>query len=189
MAETNPLKRCPNCLHENAVEAVRCEQCGELIERQYRTTLEVPEVTDEQSHDTAQIDKLGDSFSLLADAVAFFVHGEARPLVVKSKDQIILGRRAPDAPAPAADFSEFHAYEMGLSRRHAMVVRADNGYALVDLGSTNGTWLNDMRLMPNRLYPLHNGDQIRLGRLALSIYFYSAPVGTVNEADSSESRP
>jgi pSer/pThr/pTyr-binding forkhead associated (FHA) protein len=83
---------------------------------------------------------------------------------------------------------------MGLSRRHAMVVRADNGYALVDLGSTNGTWLNDVRLMPNRLYPLRNGDQVRLGRLALSIYFYSAPVGAVSEkkadeADSSESQP
>ena len=48
-----------------------------------------------------------------------------------------------------------------VSRRHAQIVRQDNGYAIVDLGSTNGTFVNDVRA--TTLTPLKHGDQIRLG--------------------------
>ena len=40
-----------------------------------------------------------------------------------------------------------------------------------DLGSTNGTLLNNYRLPPDLPYPLHNGDEIRFGRLLVHVFF------------------
>jgi Tol biopolymer transport system component len=50
-----------------------------------------------------------------------------------------------------------------VSRRHAILhVRADST-RIVDLGSTNGTYLNDQRLKPRSPQPLQAGDRVRLG--------------------------
>ncbi|TDC77139.1 FHA domain-containing protein [Micromonospora sp. KC606] len=55
-----------------------------------------------------------------------------------------------------------------LSRRHAEVRLTDAGAVLVDLGSTNGTWLNDRRITGTEL--LSDGDIVRLGRTALRFF-------------------
>ncbi|MEU9508343.1 FHA domain-containing protein [Micromonospora sp. NPDC048170] len=55
-----------------------------------------------------------------------------------------------------------------LSRRHAEVWLTGEGVALADLGSTNGTWLNDRRIVG--VERLADGDVIRLGRTELRIF-------------------
>jgi adenylate cyclase len=47
------------------------------------------------------------------------------------------------------------------SRRHAEIRRRGNNYILSDLGSVNGTWLNNRRVTVPR--DLEDGDQIRIG--------------------------
>lgn len=47
-----------------------------------------------------------------------------------------------------------------LSRRHAEVRREGGGYVLLDLGSTNGTWVNGVRTARQGL---RHGDSVRLG--------------------------
>jgi len=49
-----------------------------------------------------------------------------------------------------------------VSRRHAEIHPSGASYALVDLGSTNGTKLNGVRLGPSPT-PLHDGDEIVIG--------------------------
>ena len=51
-----------------------------------------------------------------------------------------------------------------ISRRHAAVVFERGGYGLVDLGSTNGTLVNEKAIMRHRL---RNGDRVRLGQTEL----------------------
>ncbi len=52
-----------------------------------------------------------------------------------------------------------------VSRRHAAVRLLDNGVAVEDLGSTNGTFVNGVRLeAPKRLSP---GDVVRVGETDL----------------------
>ncbi len=55
-----------------------------------------------------------------------------------------------------------------ISRRHARILREADGYFLEDLGSSNGTYVNDQRLSGRRL--LKSGDQIRLGQAITLIY-------------------
>lgn len=52
----------------------------------------------------------------------------------------------------------------GLSHRHAKLLRqADGSFALLDLGSTNGTMLNNKEVSAGVLTPLNNGDEIVVG--------------------------
>ncbi|BCL13622.1 FHA domain-containing protein [Micromonospora sagamiensis] len=55
-----------------------------------------------------------------------------------------------------------------LSRRHAVVRSEGDTVTLNDLGSTNGTWLNDRRIFD--VVPLTDGDVIRLGRTELRFF-------------------
>jgi len=52
----------------------------------------------------------------------------------------------------------------GASRRHAMLRIDADGVSVMDLGSTNGTLVNDMELPPNSRRMLKNGDAITVGR-------------------------
>jgi len=50
-----------------------------------------------------------------------------------------------------------------VSRRHLEILRQDNRYWVKDLGSTNGTMLNDDRIIPGNLYELKHNARIGLG--------------------------
>lgn len=54
----------------------------------------------------------------------------------------------------------------GISHRHAQFVRTTDGsYSLIDVGSMNGTMLNDSEdpIEPNKAVPLADGDRVHLG--------------------------
>lgn len=51
-----------------------------------------------------------------------------------------------------------------VSRQHARIVADAGGYFIEDLGSANGTYLNDRRLPPNVPTRLRNGDRVRIGK-------------------------
>lgn len=53
------------------------------------------------------------------------------------------------------------------SERHAAVMRTAQGWSLVDLGSTNGTFVGGARLPPNEALPLSSGQTFTVGRTAL----------------------
>lgn len=60
-------------------------------------------------------------------------------------------------------------HDPSASQRHAKILWHDDGYLLVDLASTNGTYLNGERLEGPAL--LTHGDTIRIGQTALRFLF------------------
>ncbi len=50
--------------------------------------------------------------------------------------------------------------ERSASRRHARFDRTANGFSITDLGSTNGTWVNGLKIT---ILQLTSGDRIRIG--------------------------
>ncbi|HCS51203.1 FHA domain-containing protein [Rubinisphaera sp.] len=56
-----------------------------------------------------------------------------------------------------------------LSREHCRIEVDHDEAHLIDLGSTNGTYLNQNKLEPHQPYQLSEGDIIRLGPAAFSI--------------------
>lgn len=63
----------------------------------------------------------------------------------------------------------------GVSRKHAKVAEVDKGqFNLIDLGSTNGTYLNGRRV---DMAPLREGDQIQVGQVILRFGWGHTGVG------------
>lgn len=86
------------------------------------------------------------------EACLVFVEGEAvLGIRVPLGGEVVLGRDPSCAvPLPGED----------VSRRHARVAPDDDGHVVVDLGSTNGTWVNGAGIRSHRLQA---GDRIRIG--------------------------
>ena len=57
--------------------------------------------------------------------------------------------------------------DSAVSGMHCQVEMQNGGYYLVDIGSKNGTLLNNKRLEVNQYYPLSHGDEIRIGNTVL----------------------
>ncbi|HUP27556.1 MAG TPA: protein kinase [Chloroflexia bacterium] len=55
-----------------------------------------------------------------------------------------------------------------VSRQHARIVADAGGYFVEDLGSANGSFLNDKRLPSGVPTRLRNGDRVRIGRVQLN---------------------
>jgi pSer/pThr/pTyr-binding forkhead associated (FHA) protein len=51
----------------------------------------------------------------------------------------------------------------GASRRHARLLRTGRSLEVTDLGSGNGTFVNDVRLAANVAHRVRQGDRIRFG--------------------------
>jgi pSer/pThr/pTyr-binding forkhead associated (FHA) protein len=90
------------------------------------------------------------------------------------KHEVVLGRSAGDnSVRPDVDLSEQRGSELGVSRLH-LGLRYDGGSNAVhvyDLGSANGSFINNQRLNPREVRFLRDGDQLRLGRLVMSVKF------------------
>jgi hypothetical protein len=78
--------------------------------------------------------------------------GRAFPL---GKDRVIIGR---------LEESDLVLADPGVSRRHAEVRHADGRYVIVDLGSTNGTMVNEATIGEREL---EEGDRITIGHTVL----------------------
>ena len=92
------------------------------------------------------------------------------PIQMQIGDQIVIGRAFPGASNnPDIDLSEFEAQPNGVSRRHLKLIKEDGMLKAVDLGSTNGTYLNGIQLQPDRPRIVRLGDLLCLGRLVLKL--------------------
>jgi serine/threonine-protein kinase len=85
-----------------------------------------------------------------------------------NKDVNTVGRTDPQSNIfPDIDLSRFDP-ETKISRRHARIWREGDTFLVEDLGSVNGTVVNEaVRLGPRQPRPLANGDRLRLGETTL----------------------
>ena len=67
-----------------------------------------------------------------------------------------------------------HINDLGLSRIHARLVPAEDGVQIEDLGSTNGTWINDRRIVRETA---RLGDEIGFDKLRFRL------VGTAGQGE------
>ncbi len=72
--------------------------------------------------------------------------------IALTKLPLVFGRE------PATDL---HVDLQSVSRKHACISKTDGGYELDDLNSSNGTFINDVRISKPAI--ISNGDNIALG--------------------------
>ena len=91
--------------------------------------------------------------------------GEKTGLEYTVEDGLVLGRKL-EAPV--------HVNDVKASREHAKLIAEGPRFHLVDLNSTNGTYLNDKRVSRALL---SHGDQVRIGR---TVFEYHDPAAVAS---------
>lgn len=83
-------------------------------------------------------------------------------------EEILIGREDPVSGLyPDVDLTPHGGEDGGVSRRHARIVVEGGNYSIEDLDSTNFTFVNKQKLTPKVRQQVHDGDEIRCGRVAL----------------------
>ncbi|GAB4325423.1 MAG: hypothetical protein Kow00117_13160 [Phototrophicales bacterium] len=99
------------------------------------------------------------------------VQGATTPMLVTIGDDVVIGRRDPTMTMiPDLDLTPYGAYQMGISRRHAILRVHNQRLELIDLGSRNGSYLNGRRLVAHQPVQLANGDEVRLGKIIMRLF-------------------
>ena len=96
------------------------------------------------------------------------VEADNQEFDLSGKDNIVIGRE--DAVSnifPDVDLTPHGGEEGGVSRLHARIFVENGQYMLEDENSTNFTFLNRQRLAGKTPTPLHDNDEIKLGRVLL----------------------
>lgn len=81
------------------------------------------------------------------------------------KTPFLIGRLDEPQSRPDLDLSFYDSQY--ISRRHAEITQNGSDYMLTDPGSANGTFVNNLQLMPQTPCTLRNGDRIRIGGVHL----------------------
>jgi len=113
----------------------------------------------------------GDSSAAQARATAKLIVAGTTELdasFLLQRDSNLVGRTDPLSNIfPEVDLSRFDP-QTKVSRRHARIWREGESFLVEDLGSVNGTVINDMiRLEPRQPRSLDSGDRIRMGETTL----------------------
>jgi hypothetical protein len=93
-------------------------------------------------------------------------------LPVHVADRVVIGRIDADGSDKVdIDLMPYEGRKLGISRRHAALYRSRHTVSLVDLNSSNGTYLNGIRLVPHQPRLLREGDEVRMGNMRFRITF------------------
>jgi pSer/pThr/pTyr-binding forkhead associated (FHA) protein len=84
----------------------------------------------------------------------------AVPALTFDGSRIVIGR---------GSGSDVRLPDPSVSTRHATIRATGNDYAIVDEGSTNGTWVGGVRLLPQSPRIVKSGDLVRVGRVWLEL--------------------
>jgi len=145
---------CPECGFQNLEAAKYCEKCGAVL---------IPDDGGETTMSIIPGETQEDAGAALTDVG---VHGTA--IIVRSgagragetyaveRDRLTIGR-SPDCDVFLDDVT--------VSRRHALLVRREDGYAIEDQGSLNGTYVNRRRVDSKTL---EDGDEVQIGKYKLT---------------------
>lgn len=84
--------------------------------------------------------------------------------IILAKEETTLGRKDLLEAPPILPDIDLEKYEnvllekSNISRRHAMIFNENKSYTIMDLGSANGTYVNGIKIEPQKITPLQDGD-------------------------------
>ena len=144
--------KCPICGFDNLEGTAYCDDCG--------TKLSPDDMSSPPASQTN-----AEAIQPVEEAKLIVTATGNESLI--NKDIVLLGRESvPDSIFPEIDLTPDDP-EGYVSRRHTQIQRQDKQYTIIDLNSTNGTFVNNKRLAKDTPHPLTNGDEIRVGKTVL----------------------
>lgn len=161
---------CTNCQHKNVAGAMFCAECG--VQLDGVETLITQAITNEQiADDLSKKSARHDPVSTPVNSwISLHLMDSGKILPLASRNEFTLGRLSEGQPImPDIDLTPYQAYASGVSRLHAVVKRDAERVLVMDLGSSNGTYINGRRINPHVEESLNHGDIIALGKLKIQV--------------------
>lgn len=164
--------KCSACGKENLPGEMFCQFCGVQLPP---VASNLPPPPTPLTGVLGRQRKSAQAESILPDQVQetgksrLVLHGSTIEFLLPvSQKEVLIGRSDPAKDIyPDIDLAPYEGERKGVSRRHARIVRDSKGTYLVDLNSTNFTFLNQKKLQPGQEYFLKDGDKVSLGLLVL----------------------
>ena len=104
----------------------------------------------------------GDAAVTAGNARLLFV-AENKELTLPEKEEIKIGRQDPvNQIHPDIDLTHIDV-QLTTSRRHALLLRRNNGFFILEEQATNGTFVNGQRISSERPIEIRTGDDIMFG--------------------------
>ncbi len=159
---------CPSCGATNPAGEAFCSNCGSMLGAPpvADTSSPAPAVSAAPTPAPAPEPAVASAPAALNARV--IVEADNQEFDLSGKDNILIGRE--DAVSnifPDVDLTPNGGEEGGVSRMHARIFVENGQYMLEDENSTNFTFLNRQKLAPKTPTPLHDNDEIKLGRVLL----------------------
>ena len=161
---------CSNCQHENVSGTLFCVECGTQLDGV--ETLTTQAITQDQiANDLKNRNASVEPPSSPANSwISLHLMDSGKILPLASRTEFTMGRLSEGQPImPDIDLTPYQAYASGVSRLHAVIKREAERTAVMDLGSSNGTYLNGRRLNPHTEEVLKHGDVVALGKLKIQV--------------------
>lgn len=165
------MYRCNHCYHVTDESVKVCPRCGKFLAN---NTLEKMTRILAARPTTSRLQHRAHVGKLTPNDTAFYLSGLEGPLVINLSNELVFGRSSRtirESAVEAFDLAPFQAIERGVSRAHLALRRYNRSIMVVDLDSTNGSWLNSYRLQPNVPVVIANGDKLTLAKLSMHVYF------------------
>jgi ribosomal protein L40E len=164
---------CPSCKAENVEGALTCDKCGSSLPDSRASLFRPPTGLLTRSA-LAFEPRIRDHHvgKLTRNDIAVYIADMEDPLIIPVARDLVMGRfGGVDAEFPATiDLAPYNAIECGVSRRHALLRRLGPDVVIIDLESTNGTWLNGVPVKPHEPITIRSGDRVLLARMMLQVY-------------------
>ncbi|HIE38937.1 MAG TPA: FHA domain-containing protein [Anaerolineales bacterium] len=163
---------CPSCGKKHRPGTLFCTECGVYLPTggALRTEpLSTNELPKSRATSWEAVAPEGERAEML-QPLRIHILASDRQVQLPATPELLLGRLdTAHGIFPDLDLTADGGLEMGVSRRHAKIIQRGGEFFIEDVGSANGTFLNDQRLTPYLPYPLNEGDEIQIGRLRLRI--------------------
>jgi hypothetical protein len=147
-----------------------CAECGAQLDGV--ETLVTQAITDEQiAEDLRKKSLRPDTVAAPTNSwISLHLMDSGKILPLASRNEFTLGRLSEGQPImPDIDLTPYQAYASGVSRLHAVVKRDAEKVLVMDLGSSNGTYVNGRRINPHVEESLSHGDILALGKLKIQV--------------------
>jgi pSer/pThr/pTyr-binding forkhead associated (FHA) protein len=153
-----PYLYCNSCGHRNPANSNFCSSCGaplDVVREESTITFHPADPLQESPH--TEDDNVVSLADLPAGGGVLVVRAgpQAGLKVLLSQDLTKLGRH-PD--------SDVFLDDITVSRRHCEIEHTNSSFVVRDVGSLNGTYLNQKRV---EQATIHNGDELQIGKFRL----------------------
>ncbi len=167
------VQTCPSCGAQNPAGEAFCSNCGANMlgtsaPAAVDATVAPATPAPVPAPDASAAPAMPAATAAPALVARLIVEADNQEFDLSGKDNVTIGRE--DAVSnifPDVDLTPHGGEEGGVSRLHARIFVENGQYMLEDENSTNFTFLNRQRLSGKTPTPLHDNDEVKLGRVLL----------------------